>query len=99
MNNRQRKIVSDEQMTTVSLLLENPQLIISTNTDRQAITTNDSNETIQLPKLILLNQPKRFRHNRETKTIGRGCPAIQIEGAPQRTPLLLEVKIHLFFCK
>jgi hypothetical protein len=60
LNNHQQKIVPDEQMTTVSLLPENPQLITSTNTDRQAITTNNSNETIQLPKLILLNQTKRF---------------------------------------
>ncbi len=83
-------------MTNESLLLENPQLTSSTNTDRQAITTNNSNETIKLSKLILLNQPKRFRHNGETKTVGNGCPAIQIEGAPQRTPLLLEVKIQFF---
>ncbi len=89
MNNHQQEIFPDEQMTIESLLPENPQLTTS--------TTNDSNETIKLPKMILLNQPKRFRHNREEKTVGKGCPAVQIEGAPQRTPLLLKVKIYLFF--
>ncbi len=68
-----------------------------TNDDRSPGTTNNFNEAINLPKLKLNNQPKRFRHNREPKTVGKGCPAVQVEGAPQRTPIQLKVNISIFF--
>ncbi|CAF4159083.1 unnamed protein product [Rotaria sordida] len=69
--------------------LHNHELMSSTNS--LSNTTNNIQQTIKLPKLILLNQPKRFWHHRELATLGDGCPAIQVEGAPQRTPLLLEL--------
>jgi hypothetical protein len=49
-----------------------------------------------LPKLKLLNQATRFRKNREVKTVGKGCPTVQVEGAPQRTPMLLKVNSCVF---
>ncbi len=53
--------------------------------------TNNFNEAISLPKLKLLNQVTRSWHNRELETLGKGCPAVQVEGARQRTPIQLAV--------
>ncbi|CAF4586489.1 unnamed protein product, partial [Rotaria sp. Silwood2] len=60
-------------------------------TDSMRNTINNILQIIKLPKLILGNQPTRFWHNRELATLGKGCPAIQVEGSPQRTPILLEL--------
>jgi hypothetical protein len=72
-----------------SITFTNPQELPTT-------TTHNCDETIKLPKLKLLNQPSRLRHNREPKTIGKGCPAVQVEGAPQRTSLLVAVNSCFF---
>jgi hypothetical protein len=82
--------------TKLSLRL-NAQSTPFTNIDRSTDTTNNSNDSISLPKLELLNQPTRFRHNREVKTVGKGCPAVQVEGGRQRTPIQLRVNSYSFF--
>jgi chaperone required for assembly of F1-ATPase len=71
--------------------------MLVTNDDQSPSTINKFNGAIKLPKLKLNNQPKRFRHNREPKTVDKGCPAVQVEGAPQRTPIQLKVNILVFF--
>ncbi len=90
MNNHGQDIFNDPIVIEPPLTL-NSQSTTITNADAPPITTNNFSNTIKLPKLELLNQPTRFRHNREPKTLGNGCPAVQIEGAPQRSPLLFIV--------
>jgi len=90
-NNEQDALLRYPINTKLSLRL-NAQSTPFTNIDRSSDTTNNFNEAISLPKLKLLNQAKRFRHDREVKTVGKGgCPAIQVEGAPQRTSIQLKV--------
>jgi hypothetical protein len=95
LTNHEENIQADTQITTEQSSASNFQSTIDTNTSQLSVTTNNINETIKLSKLKLLNQPTRFWHNRELGTLNNGCPAVQVEGAPQRTPF--ELKVNLQF--
>ncbi|CAF3699685.1 unnamed protein product [Rotaria sordida] len=88
-NSHEEDILPNVRISIEPSLPWNFQSTTSTNTDSLPNTTNIIQQTIKLPKLVLLNQPKRFWHHRESATLSNGCPAIQVEGAPQRTALLL----------
>ncbi|CAF1208275.1 unnamed protein product [Rotaria sordida] len=88
-NSHEEDILPNVRISIEPSLPWNFQSTTSTNTDSLPNTTNIIQQTIELPKLVLLNQPKRFWHHRESATLSNGCPAIQVEGAPQRTALLL----------
>jgi hypothetical protein len=83
LNNHKQNILSNKTIRTKQSL--------TLNTDPSPLTANNFNVTIKLPALELINQPNRFWHNRELGTLGKGCPAVQVEGAPKSKPFLIKV--------
>ncbi|CAF3877082.1 unnamed protein product [Rotaria sordida] len=70
--------------------LHNHELMSST--DSLSNTPNNIQQTIKLPKLILLNQPTRhWRHRNLEELRNNHCPAVHVEGTEQRIPLLLKL--------
>ena len=100
-DNYKQEILNSGPIVIKPSLHSNSRLIVHNSTNAPPTTGISFNQTINLPKLELLNQPTRFWHNRELETLGKGCPAIQVEGEPQRTPLQLKVimtiLIKIFF--
>lgn len=78
--------MANEPILTEQIILSNGQTVPS---------TNNSQQTIKLSKIKLINQPARQRHNRTLNDLrDNKCPAIQVEGGTQSTPLKIEVYLE-----
>lgn len=82
-----------QSVPNTSSLALNYQLLNPTTTSGPSNTSINTPPMIKLRQPVLLNQPRRLWHNRELASLKTGCPAIQVEGAPQRTQLLIGVNI------